>query len=55
MIPSYSTALMRRSFSRNKSKINLCCPDKNNYYFCKSSIPVIDIIVGSGNMIEVSK
>ena len=29
--------------------------DKNYCYFCKSNIPVINLIVGSRNMIKVSK
>ena len=34
---------------------HLCRHDKNYYYFCKSNIPVINLIVGSRNMIKVSK
>ena len=34
---------------------HLCHHDKNYYYFCKSNIPVINLIVGSRNMIKVSK
>ena len=30
-------------------------PDKNFYYFCKSNITVINLILGSRNMIKVSK
>ena len=36
-------------------KKNVCCHDKNYYYFCKSNIPVINLIVGSRNMIKLSK
>ena len=34
---------------------NLYYPDNNHYYFGKSNIPVINLIVGSRNMIEVPK
>ena len=33
----------------------LCCLDKNYYYFCKSNIPGISLIVRFRNTIEVSK
>ena len=34
---------------------HLCRPDKSYYCFCKTSIPVINLIEGSRNMIKVSK
>ena len=34
---------------------HLCRLDKNYYYFCKSIILVINLIVGSKNMIKVPK
>ena len=42
-------------FEKNNEKKHLCCHDRNYCYFCKSNIPVIDVIVGSRNMIKVSK
>ena len=51
-----SMALRCRSFSeKNIDKKHLCHHDKNYYYFWKSNIPVIKLIVDSRNMIEVSK
>ena len=51
-----STALTCGSFSeKNIEKKHLCCHDKSYYQFCKSNIPVINLIVGSRNMIKVSK
>ena len=51
-----STALRCGSFFRkNIEKKHLCHHDKNYYYFCKSNIPVINLIAGSRNMIKVSK
>ena len=45
-----------RVFSeKNIEKKPLCRHDKNCYYFCKSNIPVINLIAGSRNMIKVSK
>ena len=35
-------------------KIHLCRHDKS-YYFCKSNIPVINLILGSRNLIKVSR
>ena len=49
------TALRCGSFSKKIQKKHLCHHDKNYYYFSKSSFPVIDLIVGSGNMIKLSK
>ena len=43
------------SLFRKKTKKRLSRPNKNYYYFCKSNIPVINLIVGSRNMIKVSK
>ena len=42
-------------FWKNIEKQYLCRHDKNYYYFCKSNIPVINLIVDSRNMIKVSK
>ena len=51
---NHSTALKCGSFSeKNIEKKQLCPHDKNHYYFCKSSISVINLIVGSRNMINV--
>ena len=41
-------------FRKNIVKKHLCLHDKNYCYFCKSTIPVIYLIVGSWNMIKVS-
>ena len=44
------------SFSEiNIEKNHLCRHDKNYYYFRKSNISVINLIVGSRNMIKVSE
>ena len=40
---------------KNIEKKHLCRHYKNYYYFCKSNIPVINLIVDSRNMIKVSK
>ena len=49
-------ALSYRSFSeKNIEKKHLCYHDKNNCYFCKSNIPVINLIAGGRNMIKLSK
>ena len=41
------------SFSKkNIKKKHLCRHDKNYCYFCKSNIPVIDLILDSRNMIK---
>ena len=42
-------------FEKNIEKKPLCRHDENYYYFCKSNIPVINLIAGSRNMIKVSK
>ena len=34
---------------KNIEKKQSRCPDKNYYYFCKSNIPVVSLIVGSAN------
>ena len=47
-----STALRCGSFSE---KISENHDDKNYCYFCKSNIPVITLIVGSRNLIKLSK
>ena len=37
-------------FEKNiEKKKQFRCPDKNYYYFCKSNIPVVCLIVGSAN------
>ena len=45
------------SFSEKniQKKKHSYCHDKNYYYFWKSNIPVINLIVDSENMIKVSK
>ena len=45
---------VRVFFEKNIEKKPLYRHDKNYYYFCKSSIPVINFIAGSRNMIKVS-
>ena len=40
---------------QNIDKKHFCQHDKNYCYFCKSNIPVINLIVDSRNMIKVSK
>ena len=42
-------------FGKNIERKHLCRHDKNYYYFCKSNISVINLIVDSRNMTEVSK
>ena len=52
----FSTALRCGSFSeKNIEKKHLRCHDKNYCYLCNSSISVIDLIVGSRNMIKIYK
>ena len=52
----FSTTLNCGSFSEKTSKKkHLCRHEKNYYYFCKSNIPVTNLIVGSRNMIKLSK
>ena len=46
---------MQVFFKRNIEKKHLCHHDKNYYYFCKSNISVTNLIVGSRNMIKLSK
>ena len=49
-------ALRCRSFSKIKSKNKrMCSPDESDYYFLKSKIPIMNLIVGSRNLIKVSK
>ena len=51
-----STALRCKSFFKKIiEKKHLCHYDKNYCYFWKSNIPVIDLIVGSRNMMKLSK
>ena len=46
---------VRVLFGKIVEKKHLCRHDKNHYYFQKSNIPVINLIVDSRNMIKVSK
>ena len=46
---------VRVFFGKNIEKKYFCHHDKDYYYFCKSNICVINLIVGSLNMIKVSK
>ena len=46
---------MRVFFGKNIEKKPLCRHDKNYYYFWKSNIHVINLIVDSRNIIKVSK
>ena len=51
-----SAALKRGSFSeKNIEKKHLCRHDKNYYYFWKSNISVINLILDSRIMIRLSK
>ena len=53
---THSTALRCESFLKKASKKkHVCRHGKNYYYFCKSNIPVINLAVGSRNMIKLSK
>ena len=45
---------VRVIFVKNIEKKHLCHHDKNYYYFCKSNIPVMNLIVGSSIMIRLS-
>ena len=45
---------VRVFFGRNIEKKHLGHHDKNYCYFCKSNISVINLIVGSRNMIKLS-
>ena len=47
--------LVQDFFEKNIEKKHLCHQDKNYFYICKSNILVDDLIVGSKNMIKVSK
>ena len=40
---------------RKKKKKHLCRHDKNYYYFCKSDIPIINLIAVARNMIKLPK
>ena len=46
---------VRFFFGKHIEKMQLWRHDKNYYHFCKSNIPVINLIVSSRNMIKVSK
>ena len=46
---------VRVFFEKQIGKKHFCRTDKNYYYLCKSNIPVINLIVGCRNIIEVSK
>ena len=46
---------VRVFFEENVERKHLCYHEKNYCYFCKSNIPVINLIVGSRNMIKLSK
>ena len=48
-----SSIKVRVFFGKSIEKKHLCRHDKNSYYFCKANIPVINLIVGSRNMIKV--
>ena len=45
---------VRVFFEKKFQKKRLCHHDKNYCYFCKSNIPVINLIEGFRNMIKVS-
>ena len=46
---------VRAFFGKNIEKKHLYRHGKNSYYFCKSNIPVINLIVGFRNMMKASK
>ena len=46
---------VRVFFEKNIEKKRLRRHCKSYYYFCKSNIPVTNLIVGSRNMIKISK
>ena len=46
---------VRIFFGNNSEKKHLCRHEMNYYFFCKSNIIAINLIVGSGNVIELSK
>ena len=53
---SCSTALRCGSFSEKSiEEKHLCRHDKNYYYSCKSNIHIINLIVGSRNVIKVDR
>ena len=59
IILDYATLILngikvRVIFGKNIEKKHLCHHDKNYYYFCKSNIPVMNLIVGSSIMIRLS-
>ena len=45
---------VRVFFGKKHLKKHLCHHDKNYYYFWKSNIPIINLIVDSRNMMKVS-
>ena len=46
---------VRVVFGKNIEKKHFCLHDKNYYYFWKSNIYVINLIVDSRNIIKISK
>ena len=52
---SLNSTKVRVFFEKSTKKKHLCCYDKNYHHFCKSNIPEISLIVGSRNIIKVSK
>ena len=46
---------VRVFFGKNIKEKHLCRHEKNYYYFLKSNIPVINLILGSKNIMKVSK
>ena len=42
-------------FEKSTEKLHLRCHDKNEYYFCKSNIPVTNFTAVSRNIIKLSK
>ena len=53
MSPKLVGIKVRVFFEKNIEKKHLYHHDKNYCYFCKSNIPVIDLVVASGNMIKL--
>ena len=53
--PKLNSIKVRVFFRKNIEKKHLCRHEKNCYYFWKSNISVINLIVDSRNMIKVSK
>ena len=42
-------------FEKRIEKKHLCYHEKNYCYFWKSNFPIINLVVGSRNMIKISK